>query len=61
VAFAHLTWISLLLMALYMAWAVPRAGGFNADVWAGWMNRFVVATYLAWQSLIACRILSSRG
>jgi hypothetical protein len=53
---AHLTWISPVLMMIYLAWAVPKAGGFNADVWAGWLNRFVVATYLAWQLLIAYRI-----
>jgi hypothetical protein len=56
---AHLTWISLLLMALYLAWAVPKAGGFNPEVWAGWMNRIVVATYLMWQTLIAYRIIRS--
>jgi hypothetical protein len=32
---------------------VPRGGGFNPEVWAGWMNRLVVATYLAWQLLLA--------
>jgi hypothetical protein len=44
---AHATWISLALMAAYLAWAVPRAGAFNSEVWAGWMNRLVVATFLA--------------
>ncbi len=43
---AHATWISLMLLATYPMWGVPRAGGFNIDVWAGWMNRLVVATYL---------------
>jgi amino acid permease len=56
---AHLTWISLAIMAAYLAYAVPLAGGFNAEVWAGWMNRFVVATYLAWQMAIAYRIWRS--
>jgi hypothetical protein len=50
---AHATWLSLLLMVLYLMWAVPRAGGFTAEVWAGWLNRLVVATYLAWQLLLA--------
>ncbi len=43
---AHATWISLMLLATYPMWGVPRARGFNIDVWAGWMNRLVVATYL---------------
>ena len=53
---AHATWISLALMVAYLAWAVPRAGGFNPEVLAGWMNRLVVATYLAWQFAIAYRL-----
>ena len=54
---AHLCWISLAIMAVYLIWAVPRAGGFTPDVWAGWTNRFVVAIYLAWQVTVAHRIL----
>jgi len=57
---AHATWISLTLMIAYLAWAVPRAGGFNPDVSAGWMNRLVVATYLAWLLVVACRLLERR-
>jgi hypothetical protein len=56
---AHLSWISLMIMALYLIWAVPRAGGFTPDVWAGWMNRLVVASYLAWQVAVTHRILRS--
>jgi hypothetical protein len=56
---AHLSWISLMIMAFYLIWAVPRAGGFTPDVWAGWMNRLVVATYLAWQLAMAQRMLRS--
>lgn len=56
---AHATWISLLLMVLYLGWAVPRAGGFTPEVWAGWMNRLVVATYLAWQWGMARRVVTS--
>jgi len=54
---AHATWISLVLMIAYLAWAVPQAGGFNPAVWAGWMNRLVVATYLAWQLVVALHLL----
>ena len=54
---AHATWISLALMAVYLMWAVPRAGGFNSNVWAGWMNRLVVTTYLAWQLAVAYRLI----
>jgi Protein of unknown function (DUF998) len=46
---AHLTWVSLLAMAIYLAIAVPRAGGFGPDVPAGWLNRAVVLAYWAWQ------------
>jgi hypothetical membrane protein len=52
----HATWISLALMIAYLAWAVPRAGGFNPDVFAGWMNRLVVASYLTWQFVIGYRL-----
>jgi hypothetical protein len=56
---AHATWISLALMAIYLMWEVPRAGGFNAEVWAGLMNRLVVATYLAWQMAVAYRLIAN--
>jgi hypothetical membrane protein len=56
---AHATWISLLLMVAYLMWAVPRAGGFNPEVWAGWMNRLVVATYLAWLWVVAHRLIAN--
>jgi hypothetical protein len=58
---AHATWISLALMAAYLMWAVPRAGGFNPEVWPGWMNRMVVATYLAWQLIVAYRLIVNRN
>ncbi|MGH8642745.1 MAG: DUF998 domain-containing protein [Burkholderiales bacterium] len=57
---AHATWASLVLMAGYLMWAVPQAGGFNAEVWAGWMNRLVVATYLVWQLAVAYRLVAIR-
>lgn len=57
---AHATWISLVMMAAYLIWAVPQAGGFNPEVWAGWMNRLVVATYLGWQLVVARRLIASR-
>lgn len=52
---AHATWITLVLMIVYLMWAVPRAGGFNSSVAAGWMNRLVVAAYLVWQFVAARR------
>ena len=58
---AHATWISLALMAAYLLWAVPRAGGFNPEVQAGWMNRLTVATYLAWQLVVSSRLIANRG
>lgn len=54
---AHATWMSLTLMVAYLAWAVPHAGGFSPNVWAGWMNRLVVATYLLWQLVVAFRLM----
>jgi Protein of unknown function (DUF998) len=57
---AHATWISFALMGVYMMWAVPRAGGFNTEVWAGWMNRMVVAAYITWQFAIAYRLIMNR-
>jgi hypothetical protein len=56
---AHATWISLLLMVTYLAWAVPHAGGFTPGVWAGWMNRLVVATYLLWQLVVSRRLVEN--
>jgi hypothetical protein len=55
---ANATWISLVLMTAYLMWAVPRVGGFNGEVWAGWMNRLVAATHLAWQLAIAYRLMA---
>ena len=57
---AHATWISLVVMAAYLLWAVPRAGGFTMQIWGGWMNRLVVATYLTWQLAVAYRLLANR-
>jgi uncharacterized protein DUF998 len=52
---AYLTVLSLLAMAVYLAVAVPRAGGFGPDVDAGWMNRLVVLTYCLWQIVVSQR------
>lgn len=54
---AHATWISLVVMMGYLMWAVPRAGGFTPEVWAGLMNRIVVAAYLAWQLALALHLM----
>ena len=56
---AHGTWISLALMIGYLAYAVPRAGGFVPGVYAGWMNRLVVLAYLTWQLVLARRLSRS--
>jgi hypothetical membrane protein len=56
---AHGTWISLALMIGYLAYAVPRAGGFIPGVYAGWMNRLVVLAYLTWQLVLARRLTRS--
>ena len=46
---AHLTWISLIAMVVYLVVMVPEAGGFGPRVQAGWLNRLVVLTYCLWQ------------
>ena len=53
---AHGTWISLVLMIAYLAFAVPRAGGFDSSVYAGFMNRLVVVAYIVWQLVLARRL-----
>ena len=53
---AHGTWISLALMIAYLAFAVPRAGGFDSSVYAGFMNRLVVVAYIVWQLVLARRL-----
>ena len=57
---AHLTWMSLLTMFIYLSVAVPQAGGFGPSVMAGWMNRLVVTTYCVWQLFVAWRALEQR-
>lgn len=56
VILANVTWIILALMVAYIAWALPQAGGFGPGVYAGWLNRLVVAAYLAWQFALARRL-----
>ena len=57
--FAHATWLSLAVMAGYLSIAVPHAGGFGPDVFAGWTNRLVVLSYLAWQISIGYAVYTS--
>jgi hypothetical protein len=54
---AHLTWISLLTMIVYLGLSVPQAGGFGPTIMAGWMNRLVVASYCLWQVAVSWRAL----
>jgi hypothetical protein len=56
---SHATWLSLVTMAAYLLLAVPRAGGFGPDVLAGWMNRLVVLSYLAWQISMGYAVYTS--
>lgn len=56
-ATAHATWGSFVLTGVYTIWALSRTGGFGPELWTGWMNRLVVATYLVWQVTIACRLV----
>jgi hypothetical protein len=55
VILANLSWITLALMAAYIGWAMGAKGGFGPGVYAGWLNRLVVAVYLAWQFALARR------
>jgi hypothetical protein len=56
VILANLTWICLALMVAYIAWAMGAAGGFGPGVYAGWLNRLVVAAYVAWQFALGWRL-----
>ena len=56
---SHATWLSLVVMAAYLLLAVPRAGGFGPEVLAGWMNRLVVVSYLAWQISMGYTVYTS--
>ena len=57
--FAHATWLSLAVMAGYLSIAVPHAGGFGPDVFAGLTNRLVVLSYLAWQISMGYAVYTS--
>lgn len=57
--FSQATWLSLAAMAGYLSFAVPQAGGFGPDVLAGWMNRLVVLSYLAWQISMGYAVYTS--
>jgi hypothetical protein len=53
---ANLTWASLALMVLILSVSLSANNGqFGPDVSAGWPNRLVVATYLAWIMLTAAK------
>lgn len=56
VILANLTWLCLALMIAYVGWAMGAVGGFGPGVYAGWLNRLVVAAYLAWQFALARRL-----
>jgi hypothetical protein len=56
VILANLTWLCLALMVAYIGWAMGARGGFGPGVYAGWLNRLVVAAYLAWQFALARRL-----
>lgn len=55
---ANLTWVCLLAMVGYIGWAMSTKGGFGPGVYAGWLNRLVVAAYLAWQAALARRLMA---
>jgi len=57
--FWQATWLSLVAMAGYLSFAVPQAGGFGPEVLAGWMNRLVVVSYLAWQISMGYAVYTS--
>ncbi len=59
-ATAHATWVSFFAMNVYVAWVLSTSGGFNSEHWAGWLNRLVVATYIAWQLVVGCLLLMNR-
>lgn len=51
---ANLTWVSLVAMFVLMSiWMSASNGQFGPDVPVGWLNRLVVAAYLAWTMMMA--------
>jgi hypothetical membrane protein len=51
---ANLTWISLVAMFILLsAWLSANGGQFGPEVPIGWLNRIVVAAYLAWAIMMS--------
>lgn len=55
---AIMTLVSLLSMFGYLAYAVPAHGGFGPNVWAGWLNRLVVLTFVLWIGVMSVLVRS---
>lgn len=59
---AHLIWISVVAMFVYLfVVVIPRPGGFGPDLSIGWLNRLVVLTYCGWLMTVAWRAIKLRG
>lgn len=58
---AHFYWMALAAMFIYLGIAVPQAGGFGPDVYAGWFNRLVVLAQCAWLIAAAWHAAQLRG
>jgi hypothetical protein len=51
---SQLPWIAFVSMPVYMALAMPRAGGFGPTVWVGLINRLFLTAMCAWLLFVAC-------
>lgn len=58
---AHLTWISVAAMSIYILTALPGAEGFGPGMWNGWLNRLVVLAYCVWLITAAWSVIRIRG
>ncbi|HET9441058.1 MAG TPA: DUF998 domain-containing protein [Longimicrobiales bacterium] len=53
---SQLPWITFVSMPVYMAVAMPAAGGFGPTVWVGLINRLFLVAMCAWLMFVAWQI-----
>lgn len=55
------TVVCMVAMFGYMSIALPKAGGFGPGLLIGWFNRLLVASYVAWQIVLARATMGVRA
>jgi hypothetical membrane protein len=53
---SQLPWITFVSMPVYMAIAMPAAGGFGPTVWVGFINRLFLVAMCTWLLFVAWQI-----